>query len=102
MRQFIVRLLIFTVLATNVAWALDDCAPQYANEASGWVQSGDLPDDDPSGGVCDEPCIGWLQLVAITHATKLEHFPFVRQDVVRSTVSYHSLDQEPPFRPPQI
>lgn len=102
MHQFIVRLLIFTVLATNVAWALDDCTPQYVNDSSGWVLSGELPDDNPSGGICDEPCIGWLQLVAITHATKLDQFPFIRQDVTRIKISYHSLDQEPPFRPPQI
>jgi len=102
MHQFIVRLMIFTVLATNVAWALDDCSSQYSNETSGWAQAGDLFGDNQNNGVCEEPCIGWLQLVAITPATKLYYFPFRRQDVSRLTLSYHSLDQEPPYKPPQI
>lgn len=102
MRRIISHLLIFTVLVTNVAWAVDDCFSPYGSDESVLVQSGDLSGDSLNDGVCDEFCAGWLHLVAIAHETKLDYFPFTRQDVVRTNLSYHSLDQTPPFRPPQI
>ena len=107
MHRFIAHLLIFSVLATNVAWAMDDCSSQYSNnEVSGLVLAsglaGDLSSDSQNDDVCDEPCVGWLHLVAITPGTKLDYFPFTRQEVVRTDISFHSLDKTPPIRPPQI
>jgi len=102
MRRFIVRLLILTVLVTNVAWAMDECFSQHSNEVSGLTQLGDLSSDSQSDGVCDDPCVGWLHLVAITPGTKLDYFPFTRQDAVRTGIFFHSFDQAPPIRPPQV
>lgn len=111
MRRFIAHLLIISLLAINVAWAVDECALQYSNEASGVVLelglAGDLsadshPDTTGDDGVCNDPCIGWLHLVAITPGIKLDYFPFTRQEVVRTDISFHSLDKTPPIRPPQI
>ena len=103
MHQFVVRLLILIVLATNVAWALDDCCSfPYSNEASGMAVLGDLSSDSQDSDVCDEPCIGWLHLAVIAPLTKLDYYPFIRQNVARFNILYHSLDQEPLYRPPQI
>jgi len=102
MRRIIAHLLIFTVLVTNVAWAVDDCFSPYGNDDSALFQSGDLSGDSLNNSVCDEFCAGWLHLVAIAQDTKFDYFPFTRQDVVRTNLSYHSLDQTSPFRPPQI
>ncbi len=102
MRQFIAHFLILSVLATNVAWAMDDCSSQHLNEDYGLVQLDSLSSDTMNNGVCDDPCVGWLHLVAIPLGTKLDYFPFTRQDVVRIETSFHSLDQAPPIRPPQI
>jgi len=102
MCRFIVRLLIITVLATNVAWAMDECFSLYGSNEPALAQSGDLSGDSLNDGVCDEFCAGWLHLVAIASETKLDYSKFTRQDVVRTNISYHSLDQTPPFRPPQI
>ena len=103
MRRFIAHLLIFSVIATNVAWAMDDCFSQYSNnEVSGLVLSGGLSNDNQSNDVCDERCVGWLHLVAITPTTKLDYFPFTREEVVRTDISFHSLDKTPPIRPPQL
>jgi len=102
MRQFIVRLLILTVLATNVAWAMDDCFSPYGSDEPTPVQLGDLPDDSLNDGTCDEFCAGWFHLVAITPGTKLDYYPLTRQGVVRVETSFHSLNQAPPIRPPQI
>ena len=107
MRRFIAHLLIISLLAINVAQAVDECALQYSNEASGVALSGDLsadsyPDTAGDDDVCDDPCVGWLHLIAITSGTKLDYFPFIRQDAVRTGISFHSLDKAPPIRPPQI
>ncbi len=103
MRRFIAHLLIFSVIATNVAWAMDDCFSQYSNnEVSGLALSGGLFSDNQSNDVCDERCVGWLHLVAITPTTKFDYFPFIREEVVRIDISFHSLDKTPPIRPPQI
>jgi len=107
MRRFIAHLLIISLLAINVAWAVDECALQYSNEASAVALSGDLsadsyPDTTGDDDVCDDPCVGWLHLVAITPGAKFDYFPFTRQAVVRTGISFHSLDQTPPIRPPQI
>jgi len=102
MRQFIAHLLIFSVLATNVAWAMDDCSSQYSNEGYGLAQFGGLSSDTMNDGVSDDPCVGCLHLAAIPLGTKLNYFPPTRQDVVRIDSSFHSLDQAPPIRPPQI
>jgi len=102
MRRIIAHLLIFSVLVTNVAWAVDDCFSPYGSDDSTLVQSGDLSDDNLNDGVCDEFCAGWLHLVAIAPETKFNYPTVARQDVVRTNLSYHSLDQTPPFRPPQI
>jgi len=102
MRQFIAYLLILSVLVTNVAWAMDDCFSQYSNEVSAPAQLSDLSSISQSDGVCDDSCVGWLHLVAITPGTKLDYFPLTRQDVVRVETYFHSLDQAPPIRPPQI
>ena len=111
MRRFIAHLLIISLLAINVAWAVDECALQYSNEASGVALSTDLsadlsadsyPDTAGDDDICDVPCIGWLHLVAVTSGTKLGDFPFIHQAVARTGLSFHSLDQTPPIRPPQI
>jgi len=102
MRRIIAHLLIFTVLVTNVAWAVDDCFSPYGSNEPALAQSGDLSGDSMNDGVCDEFCAGWLHLVALASDTKLDYPKLTRQDVVRTNLSYHSLDQTPPFRPPQI
>jgi len=102
MRYFIVLLLIFAVLTTSVAWALDDCFPPYGSDETVLVQSDNLSGEGLNDGACDELCVGWLHLVAIAPETKFDYFPFPRQDMMRITLSYHSLNQEPPIRPPQI
>jgi len=102
MRRFIAHLLILSVLVTNVAWAMDDCSSQYSNEVSALAQSSDLSNNSQSVGVCDDPCVGWLHLVGITPGTKLDYFPFTRQEVMRTGIFFNSLDQAPPIRPPQI
>jgi len=102
MRRFIAHLLILSVLATNVAWAMDECSLQYSNEDYGLAQLDGLSSDTVNDGVCDDPCVGWLHLVAITPGTKLDYFPFTRQVMVRTGLFFHSLDQAPPIRPPQI
>jgi len=102
MNRFIVRLLIVTVLANNMAWAMDECFSLYGSNEPALTQSGDLYGDSLSEGVCDEFCAGWLHLVGITPGTKLDCPLFTREDVVWTNISYHSLDQTPPFRPPQI
>lgn len=102
MCRFIVRLLIITVLVTNVAWAVDDCFSPFGSDDSALVQSGDLSGDSLNDGVCDEFCAGWLHLVALASETKLDYPKFTRQDMARVDILYHSLDQTPPFRPPQI
>jgi len=100
MHRFIAHLLIISVLAINVVWAMDDCPLQYSNEISGLVV---LSGDNQNDGVYDVPCIGWLHLVAITPVTKsFNYFPFTRQKVVQTDTSFHSLDQVPLTRPPQI
>ena len=107
MRRFIARLLIISLLAINLVWAVDECALQYSNEASGVALSGDLsadsyPDTVRDDDVCDDPCVGWLHLVAITPGAKFDDFPFTRQAVVQTGSFFHSLAQTPPIRPPQI
>ncbi len=105
MRRFIVSLLILAVLVTNVAWAVDDCFLPYSqtsNDVSGLILPGNLPDDRQNDGVCDDLCIGWLHLVAITSGSKLDYFPSTRQDVARTNLPFHSRRQAPPVRPPQI
>jgi len=106
MRRFLAHLLILSILVTNVAWAMDECASQYINEVSGLTLelglAGDLSSDSQSDDVCDDPCVGWLHLVAITPGAKLDYFPFTRQEAVRTDISFHSLDKTPPIRPPQI
>ncbi len=110
MRRFIAHLLIISLLAINVAWAADECALQYSNEASGVALPADLsadlsadsyPDTAGDDDVCDDPCVGWLHFVAIMPGAKFDYFPFTCQAVVRTGISFHSLDQTPPIRPPQ-
>jgi len=101
-RRFIAHLLILSVLAVNVAWAMDDCALQYSSDAPGLTLSSDLPDGEQGDGGCDVPCVGWLHLVAIIPGAKFDE-PFSRQQgTMGSNASFHSLDQTPPVRPPQI
>jgi len=102
MRQFIAHLLILFVFATNVAWAMEDCSSQYSNEDYELMQFSGLPSDAMNGGVSDDPCVGCLHLVSIPLGTKFDYFPLTRQDVMRIESSFHSLDQAPPIRPPQI
>jgi len=107
MRRFIAHLLIISLLSINVAWAVDECFLQYLDEASGVTLSSGLSADnhpDTAGGddVCDDLCIGGLHLVAITPGAKSDYSPFTRQAMVRTGTSFHSLDQTPPIRPPQI
>jgi len=101
MPRFIVGLLIFTVLATNVAWALDDCSFPYSNTSPELTLPSDFSGDNQNNGVCDEPCIGWFHFVAIAPATKLNCFPLICHNVARMPASYYSFDQQPPIRPPQ-
>jgi len=100
MRRFIAHLLILSVLVTNVAWAMDDCSWQYSNDIPEFTQLDDVSSDRQNDN--DDSCFGWLHLVAITPATKLDYFSFAGQDVARTGISFHSLDQAPPIRPPQI
>ncbi len=102
MCRFIAHLLILSVFATNVAWAMDDCSTQYSSEVSVLALSGNLSSDNLSDDVCDDPCVGWLHLVAITPGTKLDYSPFTCQEVVQTDISFYSLHQSPPIRPPQI
>jgi len=102
MRQFIARLLILIVLVTNVAWAVDECFSPYGSDDFALVQSGDLSGDSLNDGVCDEFCAGWLHLVGIAPEAQLDYIPFARQDMARTDLSYYSLNQQPPIRPPQI
>ena len=106
-RRLITHLVILSLLAINVAWAVDDCAAQDLHEAADVTLSADFPDHsqpDTAGDddICDVPCIGWLHLVAITSGTKLDDFPFTHPEVARTGLSFHSLAQAPPIRPPQI
>jgi len=98
MRRIIAHLLVFTVLVINVAWAVDDCFSPYGNDDSALFQPGDSPNDS----VCDECCAGWFHLVAIAPETKLDYPRFTRHVLARIDISYHSLDQTPPLRPPKI
>lgn len=99
MHRFIAHLLIVSVLTINVVWAMDDCPLQYSNETPGLVLSADNQND----GVYDAPCIGWFHLVAITPVAKsFNYFPFIRQKAERTGIFFHSFDQAPPTRPPQI
>lgn len=101
-RRFIAHLLILSVLAVNVAWAMDDCAAQYSNGAPGTMLSGDLLGEEQDGSGCDVPCVGWLHLVAILPGTKFDDLPVTQQEVARINLLFHSLDPTPPIRPPQI
>jgi hypothetical protein len=98
MYRFITHLLIIAVLATNIAWAEDNCAESSVGDASILVQV----DNSQSDGVCDDFCVGWLHLVSITPEARLGDFAPVRQTVMWTGISYYSRDQEPPLRPPQI
>jgi len=102
MRKFIVYLLILTAFASNVAWAMDECFSQFVNEASVLTHAGDLSDDTQDIGACDEFCAGWLHLIGITPEIKSSYPMLTRQDVARKNLPYHSFNQQPPIRPPQI
>lgn len=107
MHRFIAHLLIVSLLAINMAWAVDDCSSQYPNEGSGVVLSNELsvdshPDTSGDNNVCDAPCVGSLHLVAITPGDKFDYYPFTQHTVVRTGISFHSLDQTPLIQPPQI
>jgi len=98
MRRIIAQLLIVAVLATNVAWAADNCFSFSAGSAPVLEQ---LDSGQDSGG-CDDFCVGWLHLHSI--AADAGHADFVptRQTVALTDVFFDSHDQSPPLRPPQI
>lgn len=98
MYRFITHLLIIAVLATNVAWAGDNCSASTVSDTSILVQV----DNSQSNGVCDDFCVGWLHLVSITPEIRIDDFASTHQTVMRAGISYYSRDQEPPLRPPQI
>lgn len=102
MRRFIIHLLIFVTLATNVAWAMDECFLPFCSDNSALIQPGDLSGNSPEDGVCDTFCAGWFHLVGITPGTQFDYPVLARQGVAHIDLPYHSPDQHPPIRPPKI
>ena len=98
MQQYIARLLIFAVLASNVVWAADNCLSTSASNADVIVQI----DVGQDSGMCDDLCDGWLHLYTITPESGHDDFASVCQISARTDLVFDSREQDPPLRPPQI
>ncbi len=81
---------------------MDDCAWQFSNENPALENSDNGVENQQDQSICDLPCVGWLHLVAIIPGSKFDYFLPSHQRVVRNGYSFHSLDQAPLVRPPQL
>jgi len=102
MRCIIISLLTLTILFSNMAWAMDECALQVnVSEQNISSVSNTLADDGSESVICNIFCVGWAQLLYIGHKTPstiniAHHF-----NVIPYSSFYHSLNQKPPTEPPQ-
>ncbi len=102
MRRIVIQLVIISLLSINAAWAMDDCVWQFSNASPVLENPDSGADNQQDQSICDLPCVGWLHLVAIMPDSKFDYYLPSHQGGVRNDYSFHSLDQAPPVRPPQL
>jgi len=102
-RCIIIPLLIMTILFSNMAWAMDECAELTVVSEQSMSQAANISSDDGSeNSSCDTYCIGWAQLLYISYCTSPTMTNNNHFDVIPHPSFYHSLQRKPPTAPPQV
>ena len=103
MPRILIQLLTLSILFSNIAWAMDECAWSADLPPGQHIsQEADSPSDDSSAdSVCDTYCIGWVQLLYISCQTSSSNIITHYFDVTPHTSFYHFLQRKPPTEPPQ-
>lgn len=103
MRRIIISLLTLTILFSNMASAMDECALFTDISEQNMSQATNTPSDDGSvKSACDAYCIGWAQLLYISYRTSSIKISNSHFDVIPHPSFYHSLQRKPLTAPPQI
>ncbi|HHJ16122.1 MAG TPA: hypothetical protein ENJ80_05425 [Gammaproteobacteria bacterium] len=102
MRRILIQLLTLSILFSNMAWAMDECALFVDVPGRPVSQEADTPSDDSSvNSICDTYCIGWAQLLCMSYQTSSSNIIAYQFDVLTRASFYHSLQRKPPTEPPQ-
>lgn len=101
MPRIIIPLLVLTILFSNMAWAMDECALFTDISGQNMSQVTNTPSEDGSvKSACDTYCIGWAQLLYISYLTSSINISNSHFDVILPPSFYHSLQHKPPTEPP--
>jgi len=94
----IIPLLIMTILFSNMAWAMDECALFTDISDQNMSQATNTPSEDGSvKSACDTNCIGWAQLLYISYRTSSIKISNSHFEVIPPHPSfYRSLQHKPP------
>jgi len=101
--RIIIPLLVITILLSNMAWAMDECALLVNVSGQNISQVTNISTDDGSeSNVCDTFCFGWAHLLYIRYRTPFIKISNSHFDVIPRPSFYHSLQRKPPTAPPQV
>jgi len=102
-RRIIISLLVMTLLFSNMAWAMDECAVFTDVSGQNISSAANTPSDDGSvNSFCYTHCIGWSQLLYISYSTSPINISNFQFDVIPPPSFYQSLQSKPPTEPPQV
>ncbi len=113
-RQLIINLLVLNIVLSNFAWAIDECAYDFSNsDAIEFLISSDQSVGNPSSDKdsdnnssstvsCDSHCFANVRLVYI--AFDLTDIPFLNNHSTINSrqVLWHSVNAQPPVKPPRV
>jgi len=101
-------LLVFDILFSNTAWALDDCRLTDDISSQMLIQLDLEPDnivysdDEDTTNSCDTYCYGWSHLNYIASPTVTINISKSHTDVIPRPFIYHFSLNKPPIEPPIV
>lgn len=102
-RRIITQLLILTILFSNFAWAMDECALFQEVSAQEISQISNPPlDEDSENNSCDSRCIGHAKLLYISYRSPYIEFTDTKSNITFLLSFYHSAQGKPPTKPPKV
>ncbi len=113
-RQLIINLLVLNIVLSNFAWAIDECAYDFSNsdaiifsissdQSAGNSSLDKDSDNNASTNVsCDSHCFANVRLVYF--AFDLTDIPFLdnHSTINSRQVNWHSVNTQPPVKPPRV
>ena len=113
-RYLIIQLLIVNILFSNLAWAVDECAylfnhsDQYASVLVNQLDNASEDDtainssNTSTSLSCDSHCFANIRLTYVSYHLFDIHFVNSDTDITSIQRTYHSIQGQPPIKPPRV